>query len=222
MPKMWVFPGGRVDAADEAALAYVEGPVRDLPHPLGPATLVAGARETMEEAGIWLGEGDPGDLRAALAAGQAWSEALAARGLRLRVDGLWPWARWVTPVGEGRRFDTLFLLAAAPPAEGSADGLEVVAHGWFQPADVLAAGLAVMGLAPPTFWALSELAAAPSVSAALEQAAARNLEPVQPVRTMCDGELCFLLPGDDGHPEPSRAGLPSRLTLRDGAWVVTA
>ena len=72
---------------------------------------VAAARECFEEAGIPL---DPRDLIA--------------------------FARWCTPEGAPRRYDTRFFVAAAPDGhEGEHDGDELVASAWMRPRDVLRA-----------------------------------------------------------------------------------
>ena len=47
------------------------------------------------------------------------AELLDRHGLVLRSDLLVPWARWITPEFEPRRFDTYFFLAALP--EGQVD-----------------------------------------------------------------------------------------------------
>ena len=105
MPDKWVFPGGRVDAADRRApaatelapsvaerlgRAYARRPA--LPRALG----VAAVRETWEEAGLALGRPD--------ADGGSPRGDLAALGLV---------ARAVTPPYRGKRFDTVFFSADA-------------------------------------------------------------------------------------------------------------
>jgi len=72
---------------------------------------VAAARECLEEAGIPL---DPRDLIA--------------------------FARWITPHGAPRRYDTRFFVALAPDGhEGVHDGSELIASAWMRPAEVLRA-----------------------------------------------------------------------------------
>ena len=47
-------------------------------------------------------------------------------------------ARWITPEGAPRRYDTRFFVAAAPDGhEGEHDGSELVASAWMRPGDVL-------------------------------------------------------------------------------------
>src|SRR5262249_41888038 len=65
--------------------------------------------------------------------------ALSGRGLALRADLLRPWAHWITPEAEPRRYDTRFFVAAVPAGQrarhvtGEADEAS-----WLRPADALA------------------------------------------------------------------------------------
>lgn len=223
MPRMWVFPGGRVDDADLALTDdLLSGPVPSLPWPseVARGLVVAAARETLEEAGVWLGDGALGDddARAVHAGRETLAGALRRTGGRLAPDRLRPWARWITPEGEGRRFDTAFFVAAAPGAEARHDDVETTASAWARPEDVLAGGFAAFPLAPPTYCALRDLLPFARAADALAAASARCLDPVQPVRALIEGRLVMRLPGDDGHPLPARAGLPSRLSLGHDQW----
>ncbi len=49
------------------------------------------------------------------------TELLGRRGLRLRDDLLLPWARWITPEFEPRRFDTWFFVALLPQGQSARD-----------------------------------------------------------------------------------------------------
>lgn len=227
MPNMWVFPGGRVDAGDASVPA---GSTRggeqtiarfgfDPDH--GRAVLVAGVRETFEEAGLWLGTGAPPDAaRDALNDRTVTFDALLRdRSSVLDLGALHGWSRWVTPAGEPRRFDTTFLVAVAPEGLGRHDSRETVDSGWFTPAEVLSAGIGQMGLAPPTWWTLGELAAHGDVEQVLSAARTRDLSPVRPDLDLSDDGFAIVLPGHPRHAEPRRADLPTRIGLRDGAWV---
>jgi 8-oxo-dGTP pyrophosphatase MutT (NUDIX family) len=231
MPTMWVFPGGRVDPHDEDALAHAVGGhevAARLAVPWARAALLAAVRETLEEVGVWVGGAGlvgPVDAEAARATlradAAAWVGLLARFGAPVDLDPLAAWARWVTPEGEGRRFDTVFLLAAVRGEDHAAhDGSELTDSAWVAPTEVLQAGLGVWPLAPPTFWALHELARCRSVAEAVAACQGRDLRPVQPVRAVVDGRLAFLLPGEPGHPSEARPGLPVRLELDDGRWRV--
>jgi len=146
---MYVFPGGKVDAADgEGDEAY----------------RVAAIRECYEEAGVLLAVDADGEMvhdghpalahREAVYDGTVDMRALAAEhGLRLATDSL-PWmSHWITPKGEtARRFDTRFFMAAHPSGQTSHhDDNETVASMWVRPAAALARHDArELRLMPPT------------------------------------------------------------------------
>ena len=163
---MYVFPGGRVDAADaDAGLAArsvrtaEEASVAlggDLDPTVALAAHIAAIRELFEEAGVLLanvggaapdaisGGGALGiDLAAARTAmlrGETDLPALATRlDLRLRTDLLVPLSRWVTPSDFRRRFDARFFAAQLPAGvEPTFEGDEVAGHVWLRPTDALA------------------------------------------------------------------------------------
>lgn len=139
----WVFPGGRVEALDEAL------------HP-GQAHPVAAIRECFEEAGILFAYDRLGQLvdgahpdfaalaaqRLALAEGRLTLADLCGRhGLRLAPDRLRHFAHRITPLARPKRFDTHFYVAPLPPGQqAETDGREIVGHDWLRPAEALASG----------------------------------------------------------------------------------
>jgi 8-oxo-dGTP pyrophosphatase MutT (NUDIX family) len=193
---MHVFPGGSVDPADAGADIAWAGPAAaqwaqalSCDEPLARALVCAAVRETFEESGVLLAGPDPDRVlddvstdeweaeRVALEAReQSLSELLARRGLVLRSDLLRPFAHWITPEVEPKRFDTRFFVAALPAGQACrAAGSEADARLWVRPREALEQGLAMM---PPTAQALEAVAGAPDVAAAL--AAPRDLRPVLP------------------------------------------
>ena len=190
MPSAWVFPGGRVDAADAEA-PVTGGDFARVPR----AFWAAAARELHEEAGV------------ALRAGQAWD----LRGMRV-------WAHWVTPEVEPRRYDTWFFVAELPEgAEAVIDGQEATRGGWFRPVDALAQSeRGELPVAPPTLRTLQELTAYPTVAAAL--AADRRTPPIMPRFVERDGGTFVLLPGDPEHPAPEPCDPPWRYAFTAGRW----
>lgn len=206
-PGMSVFPGGRVDLEQDG-----RPPVRGdlLTGTWGQADLarrimVAGVRETFEEAGVLLAVDAAGQApvpdaawagdRAASVAGGAFPEVLSRRGLHVEARLLVPIAHWITPEMEGRRFDTRFLAAALP------DGQEVDRHetetdhaAWVTPRDALAAYAAGrMPMLPPTVAVLADLAAHATVAEALAWAATRTILPLLPQAQMRDGQVEWVL-----------------------------
>ncbi|GAB3752157.1 NUDIX hydrolase [Microlunatus parietis] len=120
-------------------------------------------------------------------------------GVRLPPGDLAPWAHWVTPEVEPRRYDTWFFLAVVPEDQEPADvSGEASAADWATPAETLAAHRAgALGLMPPTLSILVELAGLGSVAAVLAAAADRVVEPVLPVPERVGDRWLFRYPGRD-------------------------
>lgn len=123
MPNRYVFPGGRVDAAD--ARVPVAAPLRpEVDERLRRAAsgtrarslAVAAVRETWEETGLMLAKpfakGAPAEDF-----GEHWRGFLD-RGLGPALDALDYIARAVTPPGRPRRFNARFFMADATAASG--------------------------------------------------------------------------------------------------------
>jgi 8-oxo-dGTP pyrophosphatase MutT (NUDIX family) len=229
LPNAWVFPGGRVDPTDAlddhpqvTGGAAVEARW-EVPAAAARAHLVAGVRETFEESGIWLGPvAPPAGSRAALASGALdFDRLLRETGAQVDLDRLRPWSWWVTPVVEKRRFDTRFLLAVAETdVEGSADGQETVASGWFDPKAVVRdATLQDFPLAPPTWWTLVELAAFDSAAAAMDASQRRPERPIRPIMHFTEQGMRLVLPGHPEHDAPAIPGLPEEVRFERGRWV---
>ena len=214
----YVFPGGSVDPADgEAKIGWLGPSAEEFGEKLGAsaelarALVCAAVRETFEEAGILLAgtpdkelavpEGPDWDAdRAALTAGEvSLAELLARRGLVLRADLLTPWARWITPLAEPRRFDTRFFAAALPVGQtvvGHAAEADQVA--WLRPADGLAAARrGDMSLLPPTATTLSEFAAATGAGDILSRK--RTIAPIEPVLITENGRAWLEVPDGVGY-----------------------
>ena len=138
----YVFPGGKVDAADSAPemLALLDRPLAELHARVAEPALspeqaaafyVAAAREAAEESGLLylqVGAAEIAEHSAAtcerLRAGESFAALLAEHGARLDTDALAPWVRWITPRRPSvmnKRFDTRFFLAAVPPAISGRD-----------------------------------------------------------------------------------------------------
>jgi len=233
-----VFPGGKVDPGDGDA-AFV-GLSRGLPPSRDGfadddahlrTLAVAALRESLEEAAIVpLAEGRVSHegllaLRDTLRA-TPFVQVLAEAGLALDLSALRPFARWVTPEAEARRYDTRFFLCRAPAGqEGAHDDGETTASFWATPRAVLARfDEGSVLLAPPTHRCLEILANAADVDAALALADGADLRPICPGLVMLtegsETTMALVLPGDPEHPvaEARVPGL-SRYVYRAGKFV---
>lgn len=137
-----------------------------------------------------------GFVRAAL------RELAEETGLELRPSDLLPWARWVTPRFEPRRYDTWFFLAGLPSGQLPQDvSGEAESVAWVRPADEAARAWRGESLMlPPTRLVLEELAGLGTVAAAVAAADGRVIETILPGWVDDGTEVSIVLPGDDGYP----------------------
>lgn len=141
-PGAYVFPGGGIDAADEAAHAMAAR--RPTQSGVRLTQAIAAIRESFEELGVLLARhadgspATPADI-AALDRHAPFAAQCQARGLTLAADEVRVLAHWVTDRDLPRRFDVPFLLARMPegqvPVADEAEQFEPV---WVRPADALA------------------------------------------------------------------------------------
>jgi 8-oxo-dGTP pyrophosphatase MutT (NUDIX family) len=201
---MTAYPGGGVDPRDgdqeiawtgpspaqwAAAFGCDERVAREL--------VCAAVRETFEEAGVLLA--GPADGSAGVVpdvSGDDWeaqrqallsrelslAELLAARALALHSDLLRPFAHWITPPIEPRRYDTKFFVAALPVGQearhvsGEADEAS-----WLTPRAALAEMAAgARPMLPPTIHTLGQVDRFPDVAAALAGSPPEPLHPISP------------------------------------------
>jgi 8-oxo-dGTP pyrophosphatase MutT (NUDIX family) len=211
---MTAYPGGGVDPRDADASVTWHGPDLDwwarrfgVPPAMARALVCAAVRETFEEAGVLLA-GPSADTVVSDTAPYAgarqqlvdreisFAELLGGAGLGLRTDLLRPWANWVTPKAEKRRFDTRFFLAAVPDGQRP-DGAtsEATDAGWFRPGVALDEWQAgTRGMLPPTWTTLAELEDLGSVPAAM--AAERTIGKLMPSIVRDNGVLRLVVGGE--------------------------
>ncbi len=193
-----VFPGGGVDVSDsDESLAWAGPDAAWWSARLGVdeararRLVCAAARETFEECGVLLAGREPGSTvtdTAAFAPARgelerhelAFARFLTREGLTFDTELLRPWSHWITPVGEKRRYDTYFFVAALPQGQ-EADGQtsEAAEVLWSRPAaaiDHWRAGRSM--LLPPTWAQLDALAQFDTVASVM--AAEPRITPIQP------------------------------------------
>jgi 8-oxo-dGTP pyrophosphatase MutT (NUDIX family) len=198
---MYVFPGGAVDAEDSS---YE----------------IAAIRECFEEAGVLLARMATGvtvrfddlvshdrftNYRHAVHAGErSMTSVLTAENLVAQSDELLWVARWVTPFGEVRRFDTRFFVVAMPDDQTPLhDDEETVGSLWVTPLDALnRAQAGELLMLPPTIANLEFLATYSSVDEIIEAARKIGTPPklLPKVKWRDDGRIeALLMPGDAGY-----------------------
>lgn len=206
-----VFPGGKIARGDE------EGEWAE--HAIGwerydsvqRALRIGAIRESFEETGILLAEYRDGapfadvcdtELRKSVDAGETpFLDVVRELGVRLRLDGLSVFARWITPTFMPKRFDTWFYVMHAPPEQVAAcDGRETVDAEWIAPSD--AVRLAAEGqrtIIFPTLMNLRLLAEANDAVDCIARAQSRSLVTVLPVIEQRDGKPVLVIPPDAGY-----------------------
>ncbi|WP_433665450.1 NUDIX hydrolase [Nocardia sp. CA-128927] len=203
---MTVFPGGGVDPSDGTADIEWAGPEPAwwaerfaTTEPVAKALVCAAVRETFEECGVLLA-GPTADSVVSDTTGYREARGklerrelslagfLAAAKLVLRADLLRPWANWITPVIEPRRYDTRFFVAVLPDGQ-LADGAtsEAAEVQWRTPADALDRWRAGTDILLPPTW--SQLDALREFGSTAEILAAEPLiEPIMPVLDRTGGQ----------------------------------
>jgi len=204
---MTAYPGGGVDPRDgDIETGWAGPPPEQWAAALGcdermaRALVRAAVRETFEEAGVLLaGLPEDGGIPGAVVpdvSGDDWeeqrkalltrelslAELLAGRSLVLRSDLLRPFAHWITPPVEPRRYDTKFFVAALPVGQearhvsGEADEAS-----WLTPQAALAEMAAgTRPMLPPTIHTLGQLASFQDVASALAGSTPEPLHPISP------------------------------------------
>jgi 8-oxo-dGTP pyrophosphatase MutT (NUDIX family) len=216
---MSAYPGGGVDERDgDTDLAWIGPSPTDWAGAFGcderlaRELVCAAVRETFEEAGVLLaGPAGSSDVvpdvsgddweeqrQALLARELSLAELLAGRGLALRADLLRPFAHWITPPPERRRYDTKFFAALLPAGQEARDvSGEADEAVWTTPTAALrehAGGTRPM--LPPTIHTLGQLEAFPDAAAALAGSPPAPLEPISPTFEQApDGNYAVLPDG---------------------------
>ena len=227
----YVFPGGKLDAADLLLAVHVDQSMADMHSALGefhtpPATAlglyVAALREAFEESGILFAS----DALAAQATRPKHSQLsfnawVHQRAMTLQTRHLLPWTRWITPLApsvSSKRFDTRFFVAEVPGDQTARhDGYETTASAWFLPKVALQQYWdRQIELAPPQIMSLAHLSRHTTVQSVLQEARQRPPPVILPESYDEAGERLICYPGDSQHSVSIRAiPGPTRVYFRN-------
>lgn len=187
VPNAWVFPGGAVDDDDhELSDGSVVNTMR-----------VAAARELFEETGIWLGLTlrDAAEKRRKLLARQVRFGDLFAEA-PIDFERLVWTARWITPVGVPRRFDTYFFLACVGrDVVATAEQNEAVEVVWISPARAVERHMSGdFPLVFPTLKNLEAIVGFASSADLLEVRRRAEIATTRPILVLENGQKKIILP----------------------------
>lgn len=232
-----VFPGGKVDPADEHTdMQGLLGSSSDLlarwlqepeTSPVSAAGLFAAAvREVFEECGVLFARGSdarPGYMANRLPlVHQPFLRMLTTGKMRLDASRLLPWSRWITPrlpTVTNKRFDTRFFVAELPTGQlARHDGVETVDGIWLRPREALERYWAQsIELAPPQIMTLAHLSHYSQVQQVLSSARRSRPAHIAPEPFAdTDGSRVTCYPGDPQHSLGSRQMPgPTRLVFRN-------
>lgn len=234
----FVFPGGKLDAADAHPdiLQRLDRPLTDLHAQLGEDDLadgkaaslfVAALREAFEESSVLFAHAASDKMlalaqaRQQLGEGLSFTQLLQQGALTLNTDALVPWSRWITPRVPSvstKRFDTRFFLAHAPNDQIAAhDNHETTESAWLNPRQALTMYWdGQIELAPPQIMSLSHLTRYDSSASAMAAARSRKPPVIQPEPFDLEGMRVICYPGDARHSRSERAlPGPTRLHFRN-------
>jgi 8-oxo-dGTP pyrophosphatase MutT (NUDIX family) len=232
----YVFPGGKLDAAD----ALVDMPNRIdqttqamhtalnesvLSHTSAASLYVAALREVFEESGVLFAEDASLEMTKQAASflkdGLTFAETLTKLSLRLQTASISPWSRWITPKLASvstKRFDTRFFVAAVPHNQTAAhDNHEATNSVWLPPRAALEQYWNYeIALAPPQIMSLVHLSHHANVASVLAQARATLPAVIEPEPFEHEGLRVITYPGDRLHSVSTRAlPGPTRLCYRN-------
>jgi len=253
MGKAFVYPGGQLDPADcTPGLAVFASGITaedvkqrlnepDLPNEKALGLLFAAVRETFEESGVLLARSTSGkdidfndqkirerfaEYRTMIHQQEMTLEDLAEKeGLFFKLKDLIPFAHWVTPEAERKRFDTRFFMARMPfGQEPVHDSREMTETLWTTPGKAFSkhdAGEIL--LMPPTLKTIDEMAGRSSVAELLSWASSTTIRTIMPQISSDGDSIIIKFPHDPEYTnaelkQPHRPDEISRIVFRDGRF----
>ena len=187
-PSMSVFPGGGVDPIDsDGERSATEAAVAaqlGLEPDHAAKLLRTAAREIAEETDVGL-----------------------------PLEQIHPWARWITPEAEPRRYDTYFFVAVVPAGSVAAAVTGEASHAdWIPISQALAEyEQGSRPMLPPTVLNLIEVSGFATAAEVLVAAANRSVRPIQPVLRQIE-DSSWVADLGDGRTMP----LPASFTTASG------
>lgn len=250
----YVFPGGVLDEEDcyPDLLRYAAGITpekartalqEDIPAEKAVGLYFCAIRETFEESGILLAYSSSGNVitfsgdeqsekRFSGYRREIYDKKLTLAGLAEKenliyaLDIMIPYADWMTPEFETRRFNARFFLARVPAGQNPVhDAHEMTEAIWLSPLKALEKnGNGEIKLMPPTLKTIEELSGYKSIDMLFQAARGRRILPILPHAFSAGEEFGVMLPHDPEYniPEyrqPHRPGETSRMVMRGGKWT---
>lgn len=190
VPAVWVFPGGTLDSHDPRATRSTD---------TVDVMKICAIRELFEETGIWLGQpiADPEGTRQSLLAGRVTIDSLLD-GTSIGPGVLTLTARWITPAGIPKRFDTWFFLAkAARDVRSTPQPAEATELLWIQPGEALARhARGDFPLVFPTIRNLEAIERFGDVRELIESRRHAVIPVTRPMLVVSDGKKTIVLPDE--------------------------
>ena len=254
MGKAFVYPGGQLDDTDSdpELIDFADGMTAEtakmrlneptLPDAKALGLFFAAIRETFEESGVLLAGSASGEnidftdqktrqrfakYRTRIHRQEMTLADLARQeNLVFRLNDLRPYARWLTPEVEKKRFNTRFFLTAMPPGQNPAhDSMEMTETLWIEPGEALLKQKGGdMLLMPPTLKTLEEMACQSSVAELLSYASSAAIQTIMP-QVAAEGERIIIkLPHDPEYTlsalkQAHRPDEMSRIVIQDGHFT---
>ena len=245
----FVYPGGALDPADcDTALTHhmkgisTEDAILRLNESETNQDTVLGlyfaaVRETFEESGVLLADlnGDYtgqkfakkfNGYREKIHNGTITLKDVAIKeNIQFALDLLMPFARWITPEVETKRFDTRFFLARKPKNQNPEhDRIELVESLWLTPEEALEKNFnREITLMPPTLKTIEELSVYPSIDDVFADVSTKKVETILPMAFQSETGFGVMLPHDpeyaiEAYKQPPRENDPSRVVMVDGKF----
>lgn len=191
-----VFPGGVTEPADgdECWTSITSGTVDAAER----AIRITAIRETWEETGLLVASTPKGeDPAGRMTRSTPFRRLIHDAHALLPLGDIHPFAHWITPEHDARRFDTRFFLARAPLGQKAvSDGGETVGFEWVSPAAAVKRTLAGdRSIIFPTLLNLMRLAESSDSEDAIRAAGGRKRYTVRPrFESREDGSTWITIP----------------------------